>query len=204
MFVKHTKWSVMNKGELTRLNILQKAFEISYKKGYQATSVDDIIHLTTVTKGSFFYHFKNKEEMGLAMINEIMLPGMRNSFIEPLKKGRNSKEAIYKMMEFVLLKDPQLDLKYGCPAVNIIEEMAPINQSFGKAMTKLTDEVLSKIKEIVDLGIEKGEINSNVNSKQVAYYVMSGYMGVRTLGKLYGTKSYDIYLKELKEYLNSL
>ncbi|WP_422858602.1 TetR/AcrR family transcriptional regulator [Flagellimonas sp. S174] len=194
----------MNKGKLTRLNILQKAFELSYQKGYQATSVDDIIHFTTVTKGSFFYHFKNKEEMGLAMINEVMLPGMRKSFIEPLKDGDTSKRVIIKMMRYILLEDPNFDTRYGCPAVNIIEEMAPINQRFSKAITNLTDEVLSKIEEVVDLGVERGEMNKDVNSKQVANFVMSGYMGVRTLGKLYGTKSYDIYLKELKKYLDSL
>ncbi|MEM7486110.1 MAG: TetR/AcrR family transcriptional regulator [Bacteroidota bacterium] len=194
----------MNKGERTRFNILQKAFELSYQKGYQSTSVDDIIHFTTVTKGSFFYHFKNKEEMGLAMINEVMLPGMRKSFIDPLKEGDTSKRLIFKMMRFILLEDPHFNPRYGCPAVNIIEEMAPLNQGFSKAITKLTDEVLSKIEEIVNIGIEKGEWNKNVVPKQVAGFIMSGYMGVRTLGKLYGTKSYDIYLKELRMYLDSL
>ncbi|MEM8937967.1 MAG: TetR/AcrR family transcriptional regulator [Bacteroidota bacterium] len=194
----------MNKGEQTRFNILQKAFELSYQKGYQTTSVDDIIHLTTVTKGSFFYHFKNKEEMGLAMINEVMLPGMRKSFIDPLKDGDTSKDAIFKMMRYVLLEDPIFDTRYGCPAVNIIEEMAPVSPSFSKAITRLADEILSKIEEIVNLGIEKGEMNKNVVPKQVASFIMLGYMGVRTLGKLYGTKSYDVYLKELQKYLNSL
>ncbi len=194
----------MNKGEHTRFNILQKAFELSYEKGYQATSVDDIIHLTTVSKSSFFYHFKNKEEMGLAMIKDIMLPGMRKSFIGPLTKKDDPKELIFNMMKSILLEDPHFDPRYGCPAVNIIEEMAPVNERFARAITKLTDEVLSKIEEIVKFGIAAGKLDDNIHPKQVAGFVMSGYMGVRALGKLYGTKSYDQYLKELRTYLSYL
>ncbi|RKR13269.1 TetR family transcriptional regulator [Maribacter vaceletii] len=194
----------MNKGQQTRLHILKKAFDLSYQKGFQTTSVDDIIHLTTVTKGSFFYHFKNKEEMGLAMINEIILPGFKTSLIEPLKERGSTKEVLYKMIKSILLEDANFDPRYGCPAVNIIEEMAPINQQFNKAISKLIDELLSKLVLVIATGIENNEIDKDANPKHIANFIMSGYMGVRTLGKLYGTKSYDSYLKELKIYLNTL
>src|SRR4026207_1201150 len=35
-------------------------------KGYSATTVDDICHAAGVTKGSFFHHFKTKDELALA------------------------------------------------------------------------------------------------------------------------------------------
>ena len=75
----------MKKAEATRLNILQKAFELIYEKGYQTTSIDDILLKTQVTKGAFYYHFKNKDEMGIAIINELLKPTLTNSFIEPLQ-----------------------------------------------------------------------------------------------------------------------
>ncbi|RAJ08805.1 TetR family transcriptional regulator [Chitinophaga skermanii] len=52
----------MNKAAATRLNMLQKAFELIYVKGFQTTSIDDILATTQVTKGAFYYHFKNKDE----------------------------------------------------------------------------------------------------------------------------------------------
>lgn len=66
----------MKKAEATRMAILEKAFDLIYKQGYQATSIDDIIATTRLTKGAFFYHFKNKDEMGIAVINEVMYNGM--------------------------------------------------------------------------------------------------------------------------------
>ena len=61
----------MKKAEGTRRNILEKAFELIYERGYQNTSIDDILATTGVTKGAFYYHFQNKDEMGLAIIHEI-------------------------------------------------------------------------------------------------------------------------------------
>ena len=62
----------MSKAAATRHDILEKAFQIIYTKGYQTTSVDEIIAATKVTKGAFYYHFRNKDEMGVAIINEIV------------------------------------------------------------------------------------------------------------------------------------
>jgi TetR/AcrR family transcriptional repressor of nem operon len=66
----------MSKAANTRITILQKAFELIYSKGYQTTSIDDIIATTQVTKGAFYYHFKTKDEMGVAIIEEILKPTM--------------------------------------------------------------------------------------------------------------------------------
>jgi len=70
----------MKKSELTRLHILQKSFELIYAKGYQNASIDDILATTQVTKGAFYYHFKNKDEMGIAIINELLEPILEKDF----------------------------------------------------------------------------------------------------------------------------
>lgn len=115
----------MKKAAATRLAILQKAFELIYTKGYQTTSIDDIIATMQVTKGAFYYHFKTKDEMGLAIISEILKPTLQSSFIAPLQNHQNPLEAIYELMENLLMKNDFLKVEYGCPASNLTQEMAP-------------------------------------------------------------------------------
>ncbi|PRY52769.1 TetR family transcriptional regulator [Arcticibacter pallidicorallinus] len=122
----------MSKAETTRSSIIQKSFDLIYQKGYQATSVDEIIATTQVTKGAFFYHFKNKEEMGLAVISEIMSPRMSKFSTAYLRKGGDVRTNIYKMLEALLLKNDFFKVEYGCPLVNLIEEMSAHNQAFKK------------------------------------------------------------------------
>ncbi|WP_282637233.1 TetR/AcrR family transcriptional regulator [Sphingobacterium thalpophilum] len=195
----------MKKAEATRLMILQKAFELIYVKGYQTTSIDDIIATTKVTKGAFYYHFKTKDEMGLAIINEILKPTLTNSFIEPLQTEENPLDAIYNLMDNLLMKNDFLKVEYGCPASNFTQEMTPWNSGFNKALNELTQEWTKAITATIERGKKSGTIRKDVNAKQVTIFVMSGYWGIRNLGKLENSKKvYVSYLKQLKIYLDSL
>ncbi|GAA5087784.1 TetR/AcrR family transcriptional regulator [Chryseobacterium ginsengisoli] len=195
----------MKKSEATRLNILQKAFELIYSKGYQTTSVDEIIATTKVTKGAFYYHFKTKDEMGLAIINELMIPNFKNTFIEPFQSVVNPIDTIYNLMYYLLIENENLKVEYGCPASNFTQEMAPWNIDFTKALNELSLQWENAMIDAIEKGKENGTIKSNVNSKEVAVFVLSGYWGVRNLGKLENSKGvYLVYLKGLKSYFDTL
>ncbi|MFH7013552.1 TetR/AcrR family transcriptional regulator [Flavobacterium sp. FlaQc-52] len=195
----------MKKALSTRLSILQKSFELIYTQGYQATSIDTIIATTNVTKGAFFYHFKNKDEMGLAVINEIMYPLMQEDFVKPLLNSKDAVSDIYKMMQYLLLENSFLLRKYGCPAGNLTQEMPQINQQFGEALFKLSAEVKEAMQIALKKGKDSGAIKPEVNEEQVTLFVLSGYWGIRNLGKLFDSNDcYVVYLKELKRYLKSL
>lgn len=195
----------MKKAEATRLIILQKAFELIYVKGYQTTSIDDIIATTQVTKGAFYYHFKTKDEMGLAIINEILKPTLTNSFIEPLQKEQNPLDAIYNLMDNLLMKNDFLKVEYGCPASNFTQEMTPWNADFNNALNELTKQWTKAMTASIERGKGNGFIRQDVNAKQVTMFVMSGYWGIRNFGKLENSKkAYLPYLKQLKIYLDGL
>lgn len=195
----------MKKSEATRLNILQKAFELIYSKGYQTTSVDEIIATTQVTKGAFYYHFKTKDEMGLAIINELMIPNFKNTFIKPFQSIENPIDTIYNLMYYLLIENEDLKVEYGCPASNFTQEMAPWNIDFTKALNELSLQWENAMIDAIEKGKENGTIKSDINSKEVVVFVLSGYWGVRNLGKLENSKSiYLVYLKGLKSYFDTL
>ncbi|MDP2372551.1 TetR/AcrR family transcriptional regulator [Reyranella sp.] len=52
----------------SRQKILEAATDVVRAKGYAATTVDDLCAAAGVTKGSFFHHFKSKEEMVLQAV----------------------------------------------------------------------------------------------------------------------------------------
>lgn len=51
---------------LTRTSLLDAALKVIRSKGYSATTINDICAAAGVTKGSFFHHFSNKEELAIA------------------------------------------------------------------------------------------------------------------------------------------
>ncbi|MES2978529.1 MAG: TetR/AcrR family transcriptional regulator [Pseudomonadota bacterium] len=52
----------------SRTKVLDAALQVIRTKGYTATSVEDICAVAGVTKGSFFHHFRSKDEMAIAAI----------------------------------------------------------------------------------------------------------------------------------------
>lgn len=195
----------MKKAAATRLMILEKAFELIYTKGYQTTSIDEIIATTQVTKGAFFYHFKSKDEMGLAIINELMKTGMMHDYLQAGKENEHPLDTIYRIFKTLLLGNNFLKVAYGCPAGNFTQEMAPWNESFRVALAGLVDQLLQLLTDILKKGKKAGLVNSKVHPEQTVLMIMSGYWGIRNFGKLYNSNDcYKSYLRELKNYLHSL
>jgi TetR/AcrR family transcriptional repressor of nem operon len=193
-----------SKATATRLNILNKAFELIYRNGYRTTSVDQIIATTQVTKGAFFHHFKNKDDMGITMINEVMYPAMSKALTTLLEDAKDPKEAISLMMKNILFENPFFEVKYGCPAINLIEELANYNDPFNNALQKLVKHWKKAITKCLENGKNAGQIKPDVDTEEVAFFILAGYGGVRNLGKIYGLQSYTAYIKQLKLYLEQL
>ncbi len=55
-------------GTITRKAIMDAAQGLILETGYSAASVDAVISRAGVTKGAFFYHFKSKAELALALV----------------------------------------------------------------------------------------------------------------------------------------
>ena len=53
----------MKKGERRKRDLLQIAYGMFVSKGYENTSVDEIIEAAGIAKGTYYYYFQSKEQM---------------------------------------------------------------------------------------------------------------------------------------------
>ncbi|NLB90715.1 MAG: TetR/AcrR family transcriptional regulator [Clostridiales bacterium] len=60
----------LSKGEAKKQAILTTAQELFYQKGYEETSVQDILDILQTSKGSFYHHFESKVELLTAIYEE--------------------------------------------------------------------------------------------------------------------------------------
>jgi TetR/AcrR family transcriptional repressor of nem operon len=57
---------VMTAAAPTRERLLSAALDLVRRRGFAATSVEDLCRAAEVTKGAFFHHFASKEALGIA------------------------------------------------------------------------------------------------------------------------------------------
>lgn len=59
-------------GSKTRTLLLDTALELALENGLAATSIDEILEKAKLTKGTFFYHFKSKDELALELVKRFV------------------------------------------------------------------------------------------------------------------------------------
>lgn len=77
----------MRKGEESKQRLIRCAAELFWKNGYTATGVSEILKNAELPKGSFYFYFKSKEELGVEVITyyqSVLLEKMRE-----LAEGRD-------------------------------------------------------------------------------------------------------------------
>jgi len=88
-------------GKPTRDKILAESRDLVIKNGFSGTSIDNILEKTGITKGAFFYHFKTKNILAKALIEEFAREDI-SYMNEALEKTEPLKgDALNRLLQFV-------------------------------------------------------------------------------------------------------
>ena len=195
------------KSEETQKLIIQTAFEMFYHNGFNNTSVPDIMKETNLTKGAFYHHFKNKNDIGLKVIENILSKRIYNGFIAPLKENKTRKVPDLLLYVFTerIENFTEKEKALGCPANNMINEIGCSITAFRDPLRKLMDSWKDALIETIEIGKEKSEIKASVDSNSAATYLICSFEGARGIRKIYEDDAlFNSYLKAVKEYIKSI
>ncbi len=129
----------VKEGEVRRREILVTARELFITKGYEQTSVNDILKIVDIAKGTFYYYFASKEEVLEAIILDIVEEGARKA--EQIIKDK-SIPLVNRIMMAIMAQTPEFE-----GSEEIKEEMhkvenAKLEQLYTRAMLKRMTPVL--------------------------------------------------------------
>lgn len=193
------------KSELTRQNILNESFKLFYENGFKTTSVDKIMKATKLTKGAFYHHYKNKKELGLAVISLKLEKRVCEGMILPLYKTGNALEILEDTFVERLKSFPVYDKQHGCPMNNFINEIGDLEIAYQMALRSIIEEWKTALINLIDRGKAEKTINESISSTAVAVYLISAFEGIRGIRKLYDNDAIlDEYIVGLSLYLKQI
>lgn len=157
----------MEQKKSAKNRIVTAAWQLFYEKGYNGTTVDDIIELSNTSKGSFYYYFNTKDELlnTLSVIldefyeelDARMNPDM-NSFVKLLHMNYEA----HKMMEEKI----SIDLISSLYSTQLVAQgqrhLLDQNRKYYKLVTRIIEE-----------GQKRKQIRDDMSVANIArYYAM--------------------------------
>lgn len=121
----------MTKGEETKEKIICRAAGLFWEKGYVATGVQDILTAAGVTKGSFYFYFKRKKDVGFAVAEfyENRVLGM----MEEIADREGAWEPFIRGVAATMIQEAEEGRFYGCPFSVLGMEIAFIEPDLAAA-----------------------------------------------------------------------
>ena len=169
-----------------REKILKVAYKLIYENGYNQASVDGIISKAKISKSNFYYHFKSKESLAIAVldlrieqyVNEVINETLTNNKLTPLKKLESFYNKVVKFHK-------KNECKYGCPFGNLASEMSSKNHRFRKKLEAFFEQLREKIELCLKDGIEKKEFSDKLNPKLFSEIILSHLEGAILISKTF-------------------
>jgi AcrR family transcriptional regulator len=195
------------KSKETQELIIKTSFEIFYEKGYSATSIPDIMEKTNLSKGAFYHHFKNKVDIGKKVIEKILSKRIYDGFIAPLRSNDTQRISDLLLHTFTerIKNFSEKEKALGCPANNLINEIGCSVSSFRDPLRKLMDSWKDALIKVIEIGKERNEIKTNVNSLSAATYLICSFEGARGIRKIYDDDSlFENYLNAVRDYIKTI
>lgn len=131
-----------------RESIIRTASRLFYKQGYSNTGINQIIDEAGIVKSTLYQHFKSKEELLIAYLDET-----GSSTLKALKDvsqtGVTAKEKVLTIFDYLEDLVVRTDF-YGCHFLNIVYEMPDGEERARQQIKKQKNAVREILREIVE------------------------------------------------------
>ncbi|WP_432666403.1 TetR/AcrR family transcriptional regulator [Wukongibacter baidiensis] len=171
----------MNKKE----KIIEIAANLIHEYGYNNIGLQRILDEAQIPKGSFYYYFKNKEDLALRVIDYHV--DMTRQVLNQFSKNSDGLKGFF---NFYFDKFYDLEYKRGCAIGNLILELSDLNDSFRIKLLEWTTMLESEILEMLN----DTNIDESTDKKAMASFLVSCFEGVLLKTKLEKTN------KAIKEF----
>jgi AcrR family transcriptional regulator len=187
----------------SRKRLIQTALKLFASRGYHNTSIADILRQSGCKRGSLYYYFSSKEELGHAVIDEELRLLAEQGAGSHLQTNEHPIDRLLKTLDDVpaVLKLETI----GSVATAIGVRMATSEEGFRERLGGRLEAMMEQVEEMVRRGIADGQIVDSVDPRQLAHVMATVSAGIQNASLLWKREViWEDTRLWLKEYLNSL
>ena len=166
-----------------REKLLEIACKAFGQKGYDRTSVDDLLAEAGVSPSNFYYHFKSKEELAIEVLEGYFEKSRQEMAPIFMNRSITSTQKLERLHDAVVKKVSDSGCCGGCPMGNLAQELSDTHPEFRTRLARYFEECVDEIADVVKEGIKTGEFRKSVDPQSAAYLLFGSMQGLMLLSK---------------------
>jgi TetR/AcrR family transcriptional repressor of nem operon len=163
-------------------DVLAKAVSLFWLKGYNGTSMQDLVDALGISRSSLYDTYVDKHTLYLKAL-EFYRDSSGSQLYDIVAQTASAKEALEQLLRFVingLLKDKE---HKGCFMVNAEVEVAPHDAEIRDIVCKNDQQVEEAFHRAVRKGQDSGEISGKKDARALARFFLNTVKGIRVSAK---------------------
>ncbi len=172
----------------TKQRLLETGLAMLLERGYNDLGIAALLEATEIPKGSFYHHFKDKEDFALAVVDMYMdavhagLDGtLGDATIAPLQRVRGFFEATKRTYK------EQGNM--GCLLGGLGQELSGVSEAFRKKIAGCLAQIASRLAGCLEEARKAGDLPAEVSTKQMANLLVDCWEGAALRSRLLGTSA---------------
>jgi len=168
----------------SRERILHQAADLIHTKGYNHTSIQDILAAASVTKSNFYYHFESKEQLAFEILAQRMRqfydlfvgPTLDNPDLPPL-------ERIHRFLDALggIARSETGEL--GCPFGNLAQELSPLHETLRLSLSAFFQAITGRVQQCMEEAARAGAVRGDLPAREMAEFALAQIQGAFLLRK---------------------
>ena len=185
-------------------DLLETAKRLMIRNGFVATTIDEICNEAKVTKGSFYYYFKSKEDLGKVLVEQSMSCCAPESLEKELGQIKDPLDQIYAYLDFSIQMSHD-DCMQECLIGVFAQELSESHPEIHVLCQKSFEEGIARLKSNLTAAKEKHTPNTEIDLEGLAESFVAAMQGSLILMKVKNDPAVmERTLSHFKRYLESL
>jgi len=172
----------MTKGEQTRRDIVEKAAPLFNQKGFEGTSLADLMQATGLQKGGIYRHFSGKKELAAAAFDYAWEKAVHGR-LDGVADVPDCVDRLKKTIDNFVERRAGL-VPGGCPLMNTAVEADDGNPLLRARARKALQGWTERMSRITAEGITKHQIDRGVAPRQLSQLIIASLEGALLISRL--------------------
>lgn len=170
----------------TKQRLLDAGLAMLLEHGYHDLGIQALLDATETPKGSFYHHFKDKEDFALQVIDEYMKnvhagldACLGDKSVPPLKRVR----AFFELTREHYRREGYM----GCLLGGLGQELSGVSEVFRRKVEGCFAEIARRIAACLEEARKRGDIPAKSDTRQMASLLVDCWEGAALRSRLRGT-----------------